>query len=522
MRPPQPAPRNPPPQLAPRIPMIIPDIIKAKLQELPDKPGVYLMRDRNRKVIYVGKAKSLRSRVRSYFQKGTLRSADPKIRGLIKSIADFDTMVVHNEAEATLSEGRLIKEYRPRYNTSFKDDKRFLLLRLHPNAPVPRLTLVRIRKNDGARYFGPYASAASARAAKDFAERRYGLRKCQARSPGATDHKHCMAEILRKCTAPCIGKITKDDYAERVDEACAFLRGERREVLEELQSEMEGFAAKMDFERAAVLRDTLYLLRRAIKQRAAGRSTPDQKRDLATAGVAALSEELARHNILATPDTLPKVIECFDISNISGTYAVASMVVSVDGLPRPQRYRQFRIKTIEGANDPAMMAEAVRRRYKRLLEEDKPLPDLIVVDGGITQLRAARIELDALGLTEQPCVGLAKQFEEIVWDVANRELPIRLPNNSPALHVMTRIRDEAHRFALTFHRKIRAKRIRASQLDEIEGVGEKRKQLLLRHFGSVNQIRAASLEDLQAVKGIGKAFALLIWSSLHDEGANPK
>lgn len=494
--------------------MAISDKVKAKLQELPDKPGVYLMRDRNHKVIYVGKAKSLRSRVRSYFQKGTLRSADPKLRGLIKSIEDFDFMVVHNEAEATLSEGRLIKEYRPRYNTSFKDDKRFLLLRLHPNAPVPRLTLVRIRKNDGARYFGPYASAASARAAKDFAERKYGLRKCTTRKPGENDYKHCMAETLRKCTAPCVGKISDEAYRERVDEACAFLRGERREVLDQMQAEMEALAAKMEFERAATIRDTLYLLRRAIRQRAAGRSTLDAKHERAALGVRELGEALAKIGVLPAGKH-PKVIECFDISNISGTYAVASMVVSLNGMPRPQRYRQFRIKTVQGANDPAMMAEAVHRRYKRLQEEGQAFPDLIVVDGGITQLRAAREQLDALGLLDQPLVGLAKQFEEIVWDVTNRELPLRLPMDTPALHVMQRIRDEAHRFALTFHRKIRSQRIRASQLDEIEGVGEKRKQLLLKHFGSVARIRNASLEELQAVDGIGKTFAKLIWRAFH-------
>ena len=494
--------------------MQLSDKIKDRLQTLPDKPGVYLMRDRNRRVIYVGKAKSLRGRVRNYFQRGTLRSADPKLRGLIKSIDDFDFMVVHNEAEATLSEGRLIKEYRPRYNVSFRDDKRFLLLTLDPAAPWPRLRLARIRKQDGKRYFGPYASAASARAAKDFAERRYGLRQCLAREPGEHEHKHCLADVLRTCSAPCVGRVDAAGYRERVDEACAFLRGERREVLAELEAEMQAEAAKRNFEKAAVLRDTLTLLRRAIKQRASGTRAPAARREEAAGGLEALRDALAERGVM---DEVPGVIECFDISNISGTYAVASMVVCVDGLPRPQRYRHFRIKTVDGANDPAMMAEAVHRRYRRLLDEEAELPDLIVVDGGITQLRAARETLAALGLAEHPLVGLAKRFEEIVWDPANRRAPIRLPRDSPALHVLQRIRDEAHRFALTYHRRIRNQRIRASALDEIEGIGAKRKQILLKHFGSVQRLRKASEEEIRAVPGIGPRFAALVKSGLRSE-----
>ena len=465
------------------------------------------MRDRNGKVIYVGKAKSLRNRVRNYFQQGTLRSADPKIRGLIKSINDFDTIVMHNEAEAVLSEGRLIKEYRPRYNTSFKDDKRFLLLALDPTEPWPRFKLCRIRRNDGREYFGPFASAGAVRTTKDFVEKRYGIRQCGPRIPGEKDYKHCMSDVIRTCTAPCIGKIEAKDYRVRVAEACAFLRGERREVLTDLEATMREAAEAMRFEKAALLRDTVLQLRRTIRQRASGTSSPDFKREAAAAGVDELRKVLKM-------DKPPVVIEAFDISNISGTYAVASMVCSVDGVPRPQRYRRFRIKTVEGANDPAMIAEAVKRRYARLIKEKQPLPDLVVLDGGITQLRAGREQLDALGLTALMAVGLAKRYEEIVWDITNIAPPIRLPHRSEALKVLQRIRDEAHRFALTYHRELRTRRIRASVLDEIEGIGPRRKQMLLKHFGSVDKLRKASLEELEAVKGIGKAFARAVHEGL--------
>ena len=490
--------------------MPVSDKVKKKLQDLPDKPGVYLMRDRNGKVIYVGKAKSLRNRVRNYFQRGTLRSADAKIRGLIKSIDDFDFLIVRSDADAVLTEGRMIKEYRPRYNTSFKDDKRFLLLRMNRNDPWPGLHLCRIRRNDGSTYFGPYASAASARAAKDFTEKRFGLRQCSPRKPDESTYKHCMADIIRHCSAPCIGKVDRAAYLEQMDEAAAFLRGERGDILKELQAEMEAASGELNFERAAILRDTLMLLRRAVKQRASGLKSLATKSDEGREGL------LQLQTALRLP-TLPRVIETFDISNISGTSATASMVVAVDGLPAKNRYRMFRIKTVVGPDDPGMMAEATHRRYKRLLDENKPLPDLIVFDGGITQLRAGRAELDLLGLQRIPTVGLAKRYEEVYWDITNKSAPLRLPLDSPGLRVLTNIRDEAHRFALTYHRKIREKRIRDSALDEIPGIGEKRKQVLLQHFGSVDRLRKAQVADIAEAPGIGRTFAELIYSCLHGE-----
>ena len=483
--------------------------VKNKLAELPDKPGVYLMRDRTGKVIYVGKAISLRSRVRNYFQSSTLRDADPKIRGLIKSIQDFDILVLRNEAEAILTEGRMIKEYRPRYNTSFKDDKRFLMIVVDPTAPFPRLETCRLEKNDGREYFGPYASSAAGRAALDFCEKRFGLRHCSPREPGPTDHKHCLSDIVRHCSAPCIAKISRDAYAGRVREAMAFLGGERPDILRELDERMKSEAAARNFERAAVLRDLVFLLRKAVRRKINVIKTLEMKREDAWDGVLQLQRELK----LGAP---PRVIETFDISNISGTFATASMVCSVDGVPTRNRYRTFRIKTVQGIDDPAMMREAVSRRYSRLLEEKAALPDLVVCDGGITQLRAGREALDALGLQHLRAVGLAKRYEEIYWDISNTEPPLRLPQSCNAIKVLTQIRDEAHRFALTYHRKLREQRIRDSVLDEIPGIGDKRKEMLLQAFGSVDRLRRASPgEIVERVPGIGQVFARTVHEILH-------
>ncbi len=490
---------------------MVPEKVKAKLQTLPNRPGVYFMRDQHGKIIYVGKASSLRNRVRSYFRQGTLKSAEPKLRGLIRSIADFDFLVLRNEAEATITEGRLIKEYRPRYNVLFRDDKRFLLLRVDPNEPFPRFTTCRIRKEDGALYFGPYANSAAAYAAKEFVEKQFGLRVCRPRTPDESDHKHCLNDIIRFCSAPCIGKISPEAYQAQVAEAIGFMRGERPELLKQIEEQMQAAAERKDFERAAALRDTLFLLRDAIKRRIRGEKSLALLTDEAQAGVNELQDLLS----LPIP---PRVIETYDISNISGTFAVGSMVCAVDGMPQRNRYRLFRIKTIQGIDDPGMMAEVIRRRYSRLLEEKGTLPDLVILDGGITQLRAARRELDALGLQQLPAVGLAKKFEEIYpMDLAYERseatqdiAPIRLPEDSHAIKVCKQIRDEAHRFALTYHRRLRMKRLRESILDEVPGMGEKRKQQVLTHFGSMARLKRATVEDIQTVPGVGLAMAGLI------------
>jgi excinuclease ABC subunit C len=481
--------------------------LQRKLQGLPNKPGVYLMRDKRGRIIYVGKAASLRDRVRSYFRQATLRSADAKLRGLLHSIEDLDVLVVRTEAEATLTEGRLIKEYRPRYNSLFKDDKRFLMIRADLQHPFPRFVAVRLQKDDGATYFGPYASSSSARAALDFVEKRFGLRRCMSATPGPEDHKHCLNDILRYCMTPCIGKISEADYRTRAEEAAAFLRGERPEYLLELQQTMTKEAQAQHFERAAALRDTLVRLRQAIKQRALAARSFAMKVEDARAGL----EELRTALNLAEP---PRLIEAYDISNIGGTLAVGSLVCAVDGLPQRNRYRLFRIRTVEGSDDPAMLAEVIRRRFERLQRERGERPGLVLVDGGVAQLHAARAELDRLSLSAVPVAGLAKQFEELYDAGHGVDNPLRLPPDGAALKVLQRLRDEAHRFALTYHRRLRLKLIRESALDDIPGIGEKRKEALIAHFGSVARLRQASEADIAALPGIGPELARQIAEGL--------
>jgi excinuclease ABC subunit C len=486
--------------------MDLPKTLKATLKALPDKPGCYLMRDQNGKIIYVGKARSLRKRVQSYFRDASLRSASPKVRGLVKSVQSIDIIVVHNEAAALLTEGQLIKTYRPRYNVSFKDDKRFLLLRANPKADFPRFTLVRIRREDGATYFGPYASSSAARATLDFLEKQFGLRKCAPRNPNADAYKHCMNDIIRFCSAPCVNKISKTQYHDRFDEACEFLRGKRPKYMKTLREQMAAASEALDFERAAALRDTLFLLNKAVRQHARVAPTPAMRKTAAANGVTEIQAALQLK-------ARPAVIEAFDISNISGTFAVASMVCAVDGVPQNNRYRRFRIKTVKGIDDPAMMAEVIRRRLTGLLNDKESLPDLMLVDGGITQLRAARAVASDLGLASQPMAGLAKRYEEIYWDDASP--PIRLPRDSDGLKVLQRLRDEAHRFAITYHRKLRNKRIRESALDDVPGIGPKRKQVLLSHFGSMRRMLNAGPEAIAACPGIGPELADQLWQTLN-------
>ncbi len=486
--------------------MDLPEKVAAKLRELPDQPGCYLMRDRRGVIVYVGKAVSLRKRVRSYFRAGTLRRADPKLRGLVHAVADIDWIVQRSDAHAVITEGRLIKEYKPRYNVDFKDDKRFPLLRLDIDQPFPRLTLCRLRRDDGAVYFGPYRASQAARVAHEFVEKTFGLRRCRPRVPCERDHRHCIDDIVRYCAAPCIGKVDAAAYRARVDEAIAFLRGERREPLKALRVEMEQAAAARDFERAAALRDTLLPLTAAVKERAirAG-GLPRPVMDVA-AGLAVLRD------VLRLPYA-PHRIEAYDISSISGTYAVGAMVCAEDGVPQPNRYRRFRIRTVDGSNDPAMMAEMVSRRFERLRTEGGLPPDLVLIDGGPIQLRAVRLALDLGGWTAVPAASLAKRFEELYSQEAAE--PHRFAPDSPALRILQVLRDESHRFALDYHRRLRGQRIRESALDDIPGLGRDRKVALLKRFGSVRRLAQASEADLAAVPGVGPKTAAGVFQWFH-------
>jgi excinuclease ABC subunit C len=387
-----------------------------------------------------------------------------------------------------------------------RDDKQYPSLRADPHEPFPRITTCRIIREDNAVYFGPFPSDSVVRTVLDFTEKRFGLRKCTPIHPDAEAYKHCINDIVRFCSAPCVNRISVDEYQARFEEACAFLRGERMGIIRELKEQMQEVAQEQNYEKAANLRDTWLALEEMVKRRR-GIITRAPALHLADArkGVKELKE------LVGLPQ-LPKHIECFDISNLFGTHSVASMVVALDGIPDPRFYRHFKIKTVEGADDPRSIAEVVKRRYTRVRDEGKPLPGLILIDGGITQLRAAREALAEIGMATIPSVGIAKQFEEVVVD-DGRE-PIRLPLDSQALRVLTRLRDEAHRFALTYHRWLRNRTIRESALDAIPGIGPAKKTALLRHFKSIYRLSRATLEEIEAVSGIDHALAEAIVRTL--------
>lgn len=472
-------------------------LVRERLKTLPDRPGCYLMRDRQGVIIYVGKAKNLKNRVRSYFRPGAKHA--PKVRSMVDTVWDFEFMTVRNEAESLLTEASLIKKYKPHFNILMRDDKRYLALKADRDATYPRFTCVRIIRDDGAKYFGPFPSSPVVRTAKDFVEKRYGIRSCKVIEPDESTHEHCMADVIRTCSAPCLKRISREKYLENFDEACEFLDGKRPEVLEELKEKMAEAAAKKDFESAAKIRDTFFALKEMTKAHFV-RKSPQMRREDAIKGI----EELAEVIGLKKP---PRTIECVDISNLFGTFNVASLVVARDGLPDKRYYRHFRIKSFEGADDPRAMAEVVYRRYgpDSTISATSPRADLYICDGGITQLRAARAVFADLGITDIPTIGLAESQETIVLDDGRED--INLERDSQALMVITRLRDEAHRFAITYHKSLRDKAIRESVLDEVSGIGEAKKMKLLKKFKSVYGIARAEVGEIAAIAGVNETIA---------------
>jgi len=467
--------------------------------EIPAKPGVYIYRDRFGQVIYVGKASNLRRRMAQYFHPSRATTADPKLRSLINSIDSWECMTVRNEDESLILESRLIKEYAPRYNVLLRDDKRYLMVKIDLREKFPRLKLARLRKDDSARYFGPFPKGSALRHTAEFLVRWFGLRSCKADVPDAGDHSHCIASVVRDCCRPCVGEVSEEQYMERVQALLKVLEGDVKGIVSELKAKMLAAASEKRFEKAALFRDvvenveTLYGAKNRSFARAGIGGAPGSE------GVADLQEALK----LKSP---PVAIEGFDISNIGGTLAVASLVRFENGLPDRKGYRRFRIKTVEGSDDFAMMAEAVGRHFKRLLEEGAPLPDLLLVDGGKGQLGAAIDALVKLKCPPLPVLGLAKKNEEIF--VPGRSEPYVLDKGRPALKLLQALRDEAHRFAVSYHRELRLKRIQESLLDEIPGIGPARKKALLEAFGSVRELRKASASEIEAkAPGIGPEFA---------------
>jgi len=588
--------------------------LQEKLESLPQKPGVYQFKNAEGKVLYVGKAQNLRSRVRQYFQKS--RSADSRLDALVPKIRDLDLIVTDSEVEALILEANLIKKLKPRYNVLLKDDKSYPYIVI-TDEPFPRVFVTRRIFKDGSKYFGPYADVKTMRHALKTVRDIFMIRSCNYDLTDETvskkKYKVCLDYHIKKCGGPCEGLVTREHYRSMIDQVAKILRGKTEEVMRSLRSEMEKSSEGLRFEDAARIRDRLkaievynerqkvvdakaedrdiiaiaargddaaavifkvregkvlgsrhfYLnnaedkkeeeLLEALMERyylesddippqillpavveseslirswLAARAGFEVSMDVPKAGDKAKLIAMVRNNAQYLLDDLevqrlkrgetfphavgalqkdlriespPRRIECFDISNTQGTDSVASLVVFVDGKPKKSEYRKFKIKTVEGADDFASMQEVVQRRYTRILEEGTPMPDLIMVDGGKGQLSSAREILRKLGLERQPIIGLAKRLEEVY--VPAQSDPLSIPKTSAGLKLLQQIRNEAHRFAITFHRTLRSQRILHTELDLVKGVGKARAKELLEAFGSVQGVKFASEEQLAEIVG---------------------
>ncbi len=612
----------------------LPDRLRKQIEALPARPGVYLMRNAKGEVIYVGKAARLKDRVRSYF--GSPRSLEPKTRALRADIEDFEYILCANAGEALILEATLIKRHQPFFNIRLKDDKRYPYLKIDVQNPWPRVYITRRIEKDGARYFGPYASAGSVRATLDLLKKLFPYRSCTKEITGK-DPRPCLDYYIKRCIAPCTAYCTSEEYAEVIDQIILFLEGKASAVLDRLGEQMDGAAESLDYERAAMLRDQIRAIERTVERQMLSttkkedldvyglaregdracvqvffvRGTQMTGRDhFVLEGVTGESDEAVLGSLLQqyyeSAQSIPKLvvvpiepegradleavltekrganveirvarrgekrqllqmagenaaealdnlkvrwlsdqtktataleelreelalpeaphrIECYDNSNLQGASPVSSMVVFLDGQPAPRQYRKFRIKTVEGADDFATMQEVLRRRFKRAAKQieqqtleggEAPdtadndswdLPDLVVVDGGKGQLGAAVEVMRELGVYDIPTVGLAKRHEELF--APDEEAPIVLPRGSEALYLVQRVRDEAHRFAITYHRNLRSKKSVRSAMDDVRGIGPRRKKALLRRFGSVQAVRDATLEEIAAVPGMTRRLA---------------
>jgi excinuclease ABC subunit C len=594
--------------------------LEEKLQNLPDAPGVYLMKDAKGHVIYAGKAVSLRSRVRSYFQKG---AKGEKTEMMVRQIADLETIVTHTELEALALESNLIKKHRPRYNVILRDDKNYPYLRFDIKSEYPRLEVVRRLKKDGALYYGPYVPAGGMWEALALIRRTFPIAPCKGEFKAERPGRPCVQFQIGRCVGPCAGGVDRAAYRDMVNQVRLFLEGKNRDLLDMLKSRMDEASERMDYERAAELRDRIAKIEGALEKQKiispgfenqdivgvateAGRAdiqvlfirngmllgrkdffledvrgmtneevladflhqfygkemivpseillpleVPDRpvfeswlterrgagvevlvpqrgrKRELVQMASDNAAQSLREHllsqrskdRILANLQeelalgNLPRRIEAFDISTIQGSDSVGSMVTFENNRPDKRGYKRFRIKGVVGQDDFGMMAEVIRRRYSS--PDMGELPDLIVIDGGKGQLNAALEVLTELGIEGPDVVGLAKarsgdegaerEFERVF--LPGESEPVILPPASAGTHLVARVRDEAHRFAIEYHRKLREKRAVHSELDDVTGIGEARKKALLRHFGSIEKIKQATVEELASAPGVTKKAA---------------
>ena len=597
-----------------------------KVANLPESPGVYLWKNAEGRVLYVGKAKRLRSRVRSYLAGDRIESI--KTIALMRQVVDVDTIVVPSEAHALILENNLIKEYRPRFNIALRDNKSYPYIKVTVQEPFPRVIVTRRLVDDGGRYFGPYTDVGAMRRALNVVKRIFTVRSCNYDMPREMPERPCLDYHIGRCKAPCIFAQSQLEYRAMIDEVLLYLDGRTDEVTRRVRARMEEASVRLDFERAAELRNALrhlelleeptvvveveggdrdvigyardrdeacvvvlriragkllareqqvlenlegesdaavlsaYLVRgylpslehasellapfefddrELIEQSLPGTSLriPQRgpKRELID-----LAEQNARHLLeeqkLASFEaderavdpvyelqrelgltTVPRAIVCFDISTAQGTDTVASCVWFENGRPKRGEYRKFKIKSVEGTDDFASMREVVTRYFQRRIEEGKPLPDLVMIDGGKGQLGAARAALESLGLGALHTVSLAKREEEVF--VPGRSEPLRLSRRSPGLRLLQRARDEAHRFAITYNRKRRAMRTVTSELLKIPGIGPQRRRALLHAFGSVQGVRDASEDDIARLPGFSAASARRVLEALGVATVNP-
>lgn len=481
--------------------------IRTVLRNLPDRPGVYLMRDEAGTVIYVGKAKSLKKRVSSYFRHASF--ASPRLRKLVQSIWDISAIRTETEVEALILEAKLIRKYSPFFNVDLKMSDRYPYIKI-TEEPFPRVVVTRQKASDGAFYFGPYVSAGDVRSLLRLIERYFPLRICSKElrpDQRREGERPCLRFALGRCMAPCAGYVSASDYRDRADDVMLLLQGQSSEVVERLRARMDRAAAALQFEEAARLRDTIRAIWKITRQRITSPLKEEFDGDMWLC-LNSLQEKLGL-------PMLPWRIDGFDISHMSGRETYGVVVVFEQGMPNRSLYRKFRIKTVEGVDDFRSMEETVSRRYGRCVQGNEPLPQLILIDGGPVQLDFAKKALAGLRLDHIPTVSLAKE-EELIYHTIDAP-PLRLGLDAPALQLLQRVRDEAHRFAVQSHRSSRGARLRRSLLEEIPGIGKHRAAQLIGRFGSVRDIATLSAEELAKVPGIGATLAGQIVTYLREK-----
>lgn len=475
--------------------------IKEKIRQLPNKPGIYIMRDCLGRVIYVGKAKNLKKRVSTYFhstKKFYLQEIQPKIAAMISLVTDFDIIEVKSEAEALILESQLIRQWKPKYNTDAKDDKRFLLVKVDTQNPIPQFRLVRNRTDQKSTYFGPFVGSRELKKTLHDLRSKYGILLGDTHPQKINETLFKLYDDIRAEIYGHSNEVTLEQYKERVAKACSFLKGKSHEYVKDLETQMHAASKKQHYEKAAQLRDLLFAIKKTLEPSRKFISQPTQKHDISTNAALLLAKSIG----LINPATH---IECFDISHISGTFLVASMVHFTNGIPDKSQYRRYKIRSFIGNDDYRAMQEVVSRRYLHLKKEGISFPDLIIIDGGKGQINAALTAFLAHDLTPPTMIGLAKKKETIVF--SDERPNLNLPLNSPALHLLQRIRDEAHRFANAFNAELRSKRIKESILDDFNGLGPIRKDALLKHFKTIANLRKATTQELQVIPGIGPKIA---------------